>query len=88
MAHFAFYLSLPALAGIVLRYLGHIELVGDIYLPNLDAAIALLVGSLFIRVTVDFLELYFRKLALEKFFAYYRVALGIALIALLTLGQF
>ncbi|MCL5436149.1 MAG: hypothetical protein M1275_03650 [Patescibacteria group bacterium] len=86
LAKFIFFLSLPALAGIALRYFGNIPAPSGVYLHNLDAGIALLVGSLVIRITVDFLEIYFRKLPLEKFFAYYRVALGIALVWLLTLG--
>jgi undecaprenyl pyrophosphate phosphatase UppP len=86
LAKFVLFLSLPALGGIVLRYIGSLPADSNTYLHNLDAGIALLVGSLIIRITVDFLEIYFRWLPLEKLFAYYRVALGIMLISLLTVG--
>lgn len=86
LASFAFWLSLPPLAGLLLGLI-HGEVTKNGGLPQIDAGIALLVGSLFIRITVDFLEAAFRLYALEKVFAYYRMLLGIVLIALMLFGN-
>ncbi|MBI4054168.1 MAG: hypothetical protein HY397_02460 [Candidatus Doudnabacteria bacterium] len=86
LGQLAFWLSLPALAGLALKFFSDFQPRPENYLPNIDAGIAALVGSLIIRVTVDFLENFFRLYRLEKLFSYYRVALGIALMAFIING--
>lgn len=88
LAKLAFFLSLPALAGLVIKYLIGYAAPPNQLLPNLDVGIVTLVGALIIRIVVEFLEQFFRLYRLETLFSYFRVVLGIALAAILTLGLF
>lgn len=84
MAKFAFLLALPPLAGLVLKYLNNSTY--EVLIPRLDILTAVLVGSLFLRITIEFLEHYFHLYNLEKLFSYYRVVLGIVLAIILLEG--
>ncbi|MEK9180972.1 MAG: hypothetical protein AAB871_01940 [Patescibacteria group bacterium] len=81
-----FYLSLPALIGLLFKYLLDYSAPPAELLPNLDAGIVVLVGALFIRIVVELLETAFRLYRLETLFSYFRILLGIALAAILTMG--
>lgn len=86
LAKFALFLSLPPLLGLVFHHLNYGSNIGRELLPNLDILTVVLVSSLFLRITVEFLERYFRFYRLEKLFSYYRVVLGIGLAAVLLFG--
>lgn len=86
LAKFAFLMSIPPLVGLLLQGLLRYSSPTGNYLPNLDLLVGFLVGALFIRITIEFLERYFRLYRLEGLFSYVRIVLGIALAATLALG--
>lgn len=83
---FAFLMSLPPLAGLLLYKLVHYHPTYTSLLPNIDNLIALLVVALFMRITIEVLERYFKLYRLERVFSYFRILLGIALITTIALG--
>jgi len=82
LAKFAFYLALPPLVGLLIKSANNQLVTSQSLIPNLDALTVLLVGALTIRVIIEILEKAFRLYKLETFFSYFRVFLGISLIAL------
>lgn len=82
LAKFAFFLSLPPLAGLFLKHLVNSSS-PQAFLPHQDILIYILVVALFMRLVIEFLERYFRLYRLEKLFSYFRVILGIILAVLI-----
>ncbi len=84
LAKFAFFLSLPPLAGLVFKYLNSAS--PEVLVPNLDLLTLVLVAALFARIIIDFLERYFHLYRLENLSSYFRVVLGIILATVLLAG--
>lgn len=87
-AKFALFLSLPPFVGLILKKFTDAGELPPSSLPNIDALILVLVGALFLRVTIEFLERYFRIYRFKSLFSYFRIILGIALACLLLFRVF
>lgn len=84
LARFAFLMSLPIFAGLLVRLLNRASPEEIVWRLNILTTV--LVGSIVLRLTIELLEHYFYLYNLDKLFSYYRVALGIALAAILLLS--
>ncbi|MBI4049638.1 MAG: hypothetical protein HY395_02365 [Candidatus Doudnabacteria bacterium] len=73
---FTFWLSLPALFGLMLRYL--VGWSNHELLPHLDLLIQIVVGGLIINIAVEFLEKHFSSHRHAYLSTYFRILLGIA----------
>ncbi|MDP3741236.1 MAG: hypothetical protein Q8R08_02815 [bacterium] len=83
LAKFALLLSIPVFVGLLLRYTNNLS--PESLIAGFDLLTIILIGSLFLRLTIDLLEHYFQLYRLEKLFSYFRVALGVALAGILLL---
>lgn len=79
-----FFLSLPSFLGLSLERLNRNAVPAEL-LPNMNLLLEVLVAALFVRITVEFLEQYFRLYRLNRLFSYFRVVLGIVLASVLLM---
>lgn len=81
---FAFWLSLPALAALLIAYFVPQQFGSD-GLPNLDSLTIVMFGGLVILVTIEALERFLRANNFELA-TYFRIALGVVIIYLIASG--
>jgi len=86
LAHLAFWLSLPPLAGLAIKTTLNYSTLPEELLPNTDALIITLVGALTVRIIIEILEKIFLHLKIKSLMAFYRIAVGIILIFILQQG--
>ncbi|HYE22563.1 MAG TPA: hypothetical protein VD998_03170 [Verrucomicrobiae bacterium] len=85
LGKFAMYLSLPAIAGLLIAQISERDMLTGEILPNINSLIVVMTGGLFIIITINFLERYFR---LYRFHLlnYMRIILGILLLFIISEG--
>lgn len=83
LTRLALLLSLVFFAGLALKLSVRQENFSTVISERIDALITVLVGALIIRVTIDVLGRYLRLARFTKLFSYYRVVLGMVIIAFL-----
>jgi hypothetical protein len=85
VGRFALFLSLPALAGLALAYVSPKDIITGDILPNINVLNAVMVGGLFINISVRFLEKHFRLNSFD-IMSYGRIALGVFILAVISEG--
>jgi hypothetical protein len=85
VGRFALFLSLPALAGLVIAFMSPKDIITGDILPNMNSLLVVMVGGLFVNVTVHLLEKHLRLNA-ANLLSYFRIILGILILVVLSQG--
>jgi hypothetical protein len=85
VGRFALFLCLPALAGLMIAYLSPKDIITGDILPNMNSLLVVMVGGLFINVSVHLLEKHLRLNA-ANLLSYFRIILGILILVVLSQG--